>query len=270
MANTAGQQAAALMPAIEEIEEVFLEDDTETLGDETPAAKATEEVTAEAEAEAEATTEEETAEEEEADPELTPEQQKAKAFDDLNAAFARDPVAFMRDMAARTMTPEQMAAAGFSVQTAAPATETSGEGWADEDLTAPEKFVKQNAHFIKDLPRFAQGVVQEAQTHRQALIEQSGQIVAMQAQIEALSELAGITLPKITSTTDVKALADYRAAVKAESAKMVAKQKASATRTPSTPRNGAGGGSDNAPVLAAKEGESFQQIFRRAAASARR
>jgi hypothetical protein len=270
MANTAGQQAAALMPAIEEIEEVFLEDDTETLGDETPAAKATEEVTAEAEAEAEATTEEETAEEEEADPELTPEQQKAKAFDDLNAAFARDPVAFMRDMAARTMTPEQMAAAGFSVQTAAPAAETSGEGWADEDLTAPEKFVKQNAHFIKDLPRFAQNVVQEAHTQRQALAEHNGLILAMQAQIEALSDLAGVNLPKASAVSGKAALDTYTATVKAEAAKVKARLAAAGTRTPSTPRNGAGGGSDNAPVLAAKEGESFQQIFRRAAASARR
>ena len=148
-------EAAAALPPIEETEEVWAEDDsTETL----PAEPNAPAESSDPAAESVETDVEETAEPvaEEAAPEPTEEQKKAKAFDDLAASFTRDTVGYMQAMHA-LLTPEQKAALGLREPASDPSALTMrGEGWADENLTPPEKFVKANVAYIQDLPRFAQ------------------------------------------------------------------------------------------------------------------
>lgn len=270
--------AAAALPPIEETDEVWAEDDsTETLNPdpkapvETPATadldedaetpvEKQEEPSAEAEKPAETT---------EAEP--TEDQKKAKAFDDLTASFSRDAVGYMRAMHAM-LTPEQKAALGVADQ---PAQETAapvmtGEGWADENLTPPEKFVKANIAYIHDLPRFAQGVTRAVGTHEQVLIQHDNTIAALTAQVDALSTALGMALPKANlQGLDPKARAAYTAETKAAAAKVAAAKAASETQVPKTPKNGSGGGSSPAADLTPRANESFTQLFRRVAAASR-
>jgi hypothetical protein len=268
-------EAAAALPAIEETEEVWTEDDaTETL----PADSNVSVEDPEAEEDAAAPGTETAADREaaakeradEATPEPTEEQQKAKAFDDLSASFSRDAVGYMRAMHT-LLTPEQKAALDLR-EPAPPAPPTpNGEGWADEELTPPEKFVKANAAYIHDLPRFAQGVSRAVGTHEQVLIQHDNTIAALTAQVDALSAALGMALPKANlQGLDPGARQAYTAELKATAAKVRAARQGAETAVPKTPRNGGPAGADPSADLAPRGNESFTQLFRRVAAASRR
>jgi hypothetical protein len=262
-------EAAAALPPIEETEEVWAEDDhTETLPTDPDVPSESEEPTTESAATdadvAVAPAAEETA------PEPTEEQTKAKAFDDLSASFSRDAVGYMRAMHA-LLTPEQKAALGLrEAAPEPPMPEMRGEGWADENLTPPEKFVKANVAYIQDLPRFAQGVTRAVGTHEQVLIQHDNTIAALTAQVDALSTALGMALPKAKlQGIDSKAREAYTAELKATAAKVRAARQGAETAVPKTPRNGAPAGGDPAADLAPRSNESFTQLFRRVAAASR-
>ena len=267
MTGTATEAAAAL-PPIEETEEVWAEDDnTETLAADSPmespdpAVEIPTEETAEPEEAAKPA--------EEAAPEPTEEQKKAKAFDDLAASFSRDTVGYMRAMHAM-LTPDQKSALGLRDPTPElPATRTE-PGWEDENLTPPEKFVKTNAAYIHDLPRFAQGVTQAVGTHEQVLVQHDNTIAALTAQVEALSTALGMALPKANlQGIDPKAREAYTAELKATAAKARSVRLGAETAVPKTPRNGAPAWSDPTADLSPRANESFTQLFRRVAAASR-
>jgi hypothetical protein len=264
MASTA-ETAAAALPAIEETEEVWSEpDDMDTLStdDSAPAEKADDkEETPAAPVEPAVTAEADKTEEDAEKPaaELTEEQQKAKALDDLSAAFARDPSGYLKYMAS-LMTPEQRAAAGMSDPVAAKPEAL----WPDEDDTTPaEVFVKKNAHLIQDLPRFSHGVTNAISTHERVIIEQQARLDRYEAQIEALSDAVGLKLPA-TTVSDAKA---YKEQAKQAAAKLRMVTTADTTPTPKTPKNGSGGSSGDNDV-APPVGASFQQMYRWAAKQA--
>ncbi len=261
-------EAAAALPPIEETEEVWTEDDsTETLAADSPteSPNVSEERASveEGEPDEAATAAEETV------LEPTEEQQKAKAFDDLAASFSRDTVGYMRTMHAM-LTPEQKAALGLHDPTPELPETRTGAGWADENLTPPEKFVKDNAAYIHDLPRFAQGVTQAVGTHEQVLIQHDNTIAALTAQVEALSTALGMALPKANLRgIDPKAREAYTAELKATAVKARAARHGAETAVPKTPRNGAPAGRDPAADLSPRANESFTQLFRRVAAASR-
>lgn len=264
-------EAAADLPPIEETEEVWNnEDEVATLpdhGEEIAAEVRAEEPDADPDAEPEASAEDASGER----AERTPEQQKAQAFDELNAAFARDPIGYMRYMAS-LLTPEQRVAAGLQEQQAQDPglPDLESEDWADRNLTEPEKFVKTNLAYIQDLPRFAQGVTRAMGTHEQALVQHDNSLAILAAQVGALLDAVGLDLPRpsLPQGIDRRAREAYAAQVKTAAEKVKAAQRSAATATPRTLRNGAAGGSD-AGSVAAKGGESFTQLFRRVAAAAR-
>ncbi len=262
-------EAAAALPPIEETEEVWTEDDsTETLAaDANASAQSSEPVPETIEPEPEEAV---ASAVEEAAPEPTEEQKKAKAFDDLAASFTRDTVGYMRAMHA-LLTPEQKATLGVRE----PAPETTlpnvrGEGWADENLTPPEQFIKANVAYIQDLPRFAQGVTRAVGSHEQVLIQHDNTIAALTAQVSALSTALGMALPKANlQGIDPKAREAYSAELKATAAKVRAARNGAETAVPKTPRNGAPAGADPSADLSPRSNESFTQLFRRVAAASR-
>lgn len=262
-------EAAAALPPIDETEEIWTEDDnTETLPSDPNAAPESSDPAAEsAETDSDETTDpavEETA------PEPTEEQKKAKAFDDLAASFTRDTVGYMRAMHA-LLTPEQKAALGLQEASPEPSMpETRGEGWADENLTPPEKFVKANVAYIQDLPRFAQGVTRAVGTHEQVLIQHDNTIAALTAQVGALSTALGMALPKANlQGIDPKARESYAAELKTTAAKVRAARHGAETAVPKTPRNGGPSGGGSGGDLSPRANESFTQLFRRVAAASR-
>ena len=262
-------EAAAALPPIDETEEVWTEDDTtETLpSDPNASAESSDPAAESAETDPDETAApapEETASE------PTEEQQKAKAFDALAASFSRDAVGYMQAMHA-LLTPEQKAALGL--REAAPTPDLPDlreEGWADGNLTPPEKFVKANVAYIQDLPRFAQGVTRAVGTHEQVLIQHDNTIAALSAQVGALSTALGMALPKANlQGIDPKAREVYAAELKASAAKVRAARHGAETAIPKTPRNGAPGGGEPGADLSPRANESFTQLFRRVAAAAR-
>lgn len=262
-------EAAAALPPIEETEEIWADDDSmETLAaDSNAPAERSDPMAESAESDAEEAVEpvaEATA------PEPTEEQKKAKAFDDLAASFTRDTVGYMRAMHA-LLTPEQKAALGLrDAEPEPPAPTLSGEEWADENLTPPERFVKANVAYIQDLPRFAQGVTRAVGTHEQVLIQHDNTIAALTAQIGALSTALGMALPQANlQGIDPKAREAYAAEVKATASRVRAARQSAETTVPKTPRNGAPAGGDPATDLAPRANESFTQLFRRVAAASR-
>jgi len=261
-------EAAGALPPIEETEEIWAEDDSTEILPADPNAPAEISDPAAESAETEA---EEPAEPivEETPPEPTEEQKKAKAFDDLAASFTRDTVGYMRAMHT-LLTPEQKAALGLREPAPEPALNLAGEGWADENLTPPEKFVKANIAFIQDLPRFAQGVTRAVGTHEQVLVQHDNTIAALTAQVGALSTALGMALPKANlQGIDPKAREAYAAELKATAAKVRAARQGAETAVPKTPRNGAPAASAPPADLAPRANESFTQLFRRVAAASR-
>lgn len=255
-------EAAAALPPIDETEEVWTDDDnTETLppDPDTVPAEPLDEVS------------EETPEPafEQAPSEPTEEQKKAKAFDDLSASFSRDAVGYMRAMHA-LLTPEQRAALGLAEPEPEAGLDMQDVGWADENLTPPEKFVKANLAYIHDLPRFAQDVTHAVGTHEQVLIQHDNTLAAIAAQVSALSTALGMTLPKANlQGLDPKARAAYAAELKTTAARVRAVRHGAETAIPRTPRNGAPAGIDPSADLAPRANESFTQLFRRVAAASR-
>ena len=169
------------------------------------------------------------------------------------------------------LTPEQKTALGLREATPEPSLpEMRGEGWADENLTPPEKFVKANVAYIQDLPRFAQGVTRAVGTHEQVLIQHDNTIAALSAQVGALSTALGMALPKANlQGIDPKAREVYAAELKATAARARATRLGAETAVPKTPRNGAPGGGGPGADLSPRANESFTQLFRRVAAAAR-
>ena len=261
-------EAAAALPPIDETEEVWAEDDnTETLAADPNASP--ESVEAEAES-APDPPEVAAPEEEETAPEPTEEQKKAKAFDDLSASFSRDTVGYMRAMHS-LLTPEQKAALGVRETMAESPPPQNAAGWEDENLTPPELFVKANAAYIHDLPRFAQGVTKAVGTHEQVLIQHDNTLAALTAQVGALSTALGMALPQANlQGIDPKAREAYTAELKATAAKVRAARLGAETAVPKTPRNGAPAGNESGADLTPRANESFTQLFRRVAASSRR
>jgi len=264
MSLSAAETSAASLPEIEETNEVFIEtDDMETLpdhGKEIPV-KAEAEDNTETDADAEtpaAEPEAEKTEEDKSEAELTQEQQEALTFRQLNETFARDPAAYLRHMASM-MTPEQRAAAGYRE----PEVEKPKRLWsAEEDTTPAEKFMGENAVYLQDLPRFAQGMTNAVTTHERYIVEQGATIAALMAQVEALSDAVGFKLPTAKLTIDPKEREAYKTEAKAAAAKLRMVTVSKETATPKTPRNSAGGGAETT-TLEAKAGESFMQTFRR-------
>lgn len=267
MTSGIATEAAAALPSIEETEEVWAEDDnTETLVADPNAVPESSESEAES---APDTDEAAVSEAEETAPEPTEEQKKAKAFDDLAASFSRDTVGYMRSMHA-LLTPDQKAALGLQEPAQESPQTPNGVGWEDENLTPPELFVKANAAYIHDLPRFAQGVTQAVGTHEQVLIQHDNTIAALTAQVSALSTALGMALPKANlQGIDPKAREAYTAELKASAAKVRAARHGAETAVPKTPRNGAPAGIDSRADLAPRANESFTQLFRRVAAASR-
>lgn len=272
MALSIAENAAAGLPPIEETEEVWNEqDDMETMG-----APGTEKPPKEEEPEEPVETPEPDPdlppdeEEEPEEPELTEDQKKVLAFDNLTESLSRNPVALMQELM-QGLSAEQRAALGIQQSPQAPqepALNLRGEGWQDENLTVPEKFVKSTAHLIQDLPRWSQGVQNAVTSHERIIVEQGATIAALTAQVAALATAAGLKLSAMELTLDPNKQAAYSKTVMAEAQKLKMVRTAAATVTPKTPKNGGGGGGESS-VLEAKAGESFLQLSRRVAAAMR-
>ena len=144
------------------------------------------------------------------------------------------------------------------------AVDMNAAGWHDDNLTPPEKFVKDNAAFIQDLPRFARGMTNTVTTHERVIVEQQARLDRQDALIEALAAAVDLKIPAASS--DAKA---FRAAAQADAVRLKLVRTSAETRTPTTPRNQSGGGSESADITP-KTGESFSSLFRRVSAQSRK
>ncbi len=176
---------------------------------------------------------------------------KARSWDALEQSFARDPVTFIRSLA-QNLTPDQLETLGVPQAAAAP----DEPGWKDDELTAPERFVKQNRRTLTELPKFAQDVTQTFGQHAQYISHTLNENAALKAQVNALAELLDVKLPEAKFTGyDPAAHRKYEAEVK----KAIAEKKAVARPTPRTPMN-SGAGTGSAPDL--PKNASFSALFR--------
>lgn len=270
MALSIAENAAAALPPIEETEEVWTEqDDMETMGapgtEKPPKEEETEEPVETPEPDPDLPPDEE---EEAEEPELTEDQKKVLAFDNLTESLSRNPVALMQELM-QGLSAEQRAALGVQQTPQEPALNLTGEGWQDENLTAPEKFVKSTAHLIQDLPRWSQGVQNAVTSHERIIVAHGALVAALTAQVAALAAVQGMNLPEAKLSPDPKEQAAYKKTVMAEAQKLKMVRTAATTVTPKTPKNGGGnsaGDSESAPP----KGASFQQMFRWAAKQAAR
>ena len=176
---------------------------------------------------------------------------KSRSWDALEQSFARDPVTFIRSLA-QNLTPDQLQALGVSH----PVDPPDEPGWKDDELTAPERFVKQNRKTLAELPRFAEDVTQTFGQHAQYITHTLNENAALRAQVNALAEFLDVKLPAAKFTRyDPAAHQAYEAEVK----KAIGAKKAVARPTPRTPLN-SGSGTGAAPDI--PKNASFSALFR--------
>jgi hypothetical protein len=176
---------------------------------------------------------------------------KAEAYDNLLLALSRNPSGQVAQLfGALTQAQQQEVLRALGVAPAAPPKPGSDEeGWKDNELTAPERLVKQHREVIQTLPQFQQNVGTAFQEvvgmHQQLQYENA----VLAAQVRALLQANDLQLPSIDAK-DVNALMQQGKTMQQAVAELSATKfipvvtvtkKKKVVETPNTPMNGVTG-----------------------------